>query len=242
MRNLLPRSDHGNSQAPRRSTFPARSRNCDAQTPSHHDATDRGDTTPGFAAHPAHRSAHTLGDHYWPARSPNATAAGARSDARTPAAGESPTRRGLCPYGEVTSNQFDVKACRPSLAAEVGPLGIAVNSLSPGPVAGARIRTVLKLEAKQRSLDVTAVEWPSFLVQSSATMGADALDETHRGWGLRTVKPFEAAVNSPGRELMVDDGAERACGPRFFPNTLHQPCQIRHTVRSATSPPTQTGG
>jgi NAD(P)-dependent dehydrogenase (short-subunit alcohol dehydrogenase family) len=43
-----------------------------------------------------------------------------------------------------------------TLAAEVGPLGIAVNSLSPGPVRGPRMDRNFRLEAERLGVTVEA--------------------------------------------------------------------------------------
>jgi NAD(P)-dependent dehydrogenase (short-subunit alcohol dehydrogenase family) len=45
-----------------------------------------------------------------------------------------------------------------TLAAELGPSGINVNTLSPGPVAGARIRSVLEAEAARSGISYEAAE------------------------------------------------------------------------------------
>lgn len=62
---------------------------------------------------------------------------------------------GRTPY---TASKMAVIGLTTTLACEVGPLGVAVNSLSPGPVRGPRMERNFRLEAERRSITVEEAE------------------------------------------------------------------------------------
>lgn len=62
---------------------------------------------------------------------------------------------GRTPYA---ASKMAVLGLTTTLAHEVGPLGVAVNSLSPGPVSGPRMERNFRLEARRAGITVAEVE------------------------------------------------------------------------------------
>jgi NAD(P)-dependent dehydrogenase (short-subunit alcohol dehydrogenase family) len=67
-------------------------------------------------------------------------------------------KRPLARRTPYTASKLAVIGLTTTLAHEVGPLGIAVNTLSPGPVAGARMARNFALEAERTGTTVVAAE------------------------------------------------------------------------------------
>jgi NAD(P)-dependent dehydrogenase (short-subunit alcohol dehydrogenase family) len=67
-------------------------------------------------------------------------------------------KRPLARRTPYTASKLAVIGLTMTLAHEVGPLGIAVNTLSPGPVAGARMARNFALEAERTGTTVAAAE------------------------------------------------------------------------------------
>jgi NAD(P)-dependent dehydrogenase (short-subunit alcohol dehydrogenase family) len=92
---------------------------------------------------------------------------------------------GRTPY---TASKMAVIGLTTTLAAEVGPLGVTVNSLSPGPVRGPRMGRNFRLEAERRN--ITADEAETEFVSRAALRRMVTEEEV----GLAVV----AMLNMPG--------------------------------------------
>ena len=67
-------------------------------------------------------------------------------------------KRPLARRTPYTASKMAVLGLTATLAHEVGPLGVAVNTLSPGPVSGARMARNFALEARRTGTSVAAAE------------------------------------------------------------------------------------
>lgn len=67
-------------------------------------------------------------------------------------------KRPLAPRTPYTASKAAVIGLTTALAYEVGPLGVSVNSLSPGPVRGARMERVFRLEAARTGISYEEAE------------------------------------------------------------------------------------
>jgi len=67
-------------------------------------------------------------------------------------------KRPLAHRTPYTASKMAVLGLTTSLAFEVGPAGVAVNSLSPGPVAGDRMARNFRLEAERSGTSVESAE------------------------------------------------------------------------------------
>ena len=89
-----------------------------------------------------------------------------------------------------------------TLAVEVGPLGIRVNLVSPGPVSGPRLDAVVERQASARSVSAADVR-AELLAQSAVPRFVDAVDVA------RTVAflASEDASGITGQDINVANGA-----------------------------------
>ncbi len=98
-----------------------------------------------------------------------------------------------------SASKWAVVGFSKTLAAELGPFGIRVNSILPGPVDGERIRRVISDKAETRGVSFAQVE-EEFLATSSMGVMIDPLDLARLALYLAT----DAGKAISGQSLSVD--------------------------------------
>ena len=101
------------------------------------------------------------------------------------------------------SAKWGIVGLTKSLAMEVGPYGIRVNAICPGPVTGPRMDRVIADEAKTRGIDESAVR-QQFVSQTSLKCFVEARDIAQMAFFVCS----EAGERISGQALSVDGNTE----------------------------------
>ena len=101
------------------------------------------------------------------------------------------------------SAKWGIVGLTKSLAMEVGPYGIRVNAICPGPVTGPRMDRVIADEAKTRGIDESAVR-QQFVSQTSLKCFVEARDIAQMALFVCS----EAGERISGQALSVDGNTE----------------------------------
>ena len=101
------------------------------------------------------------------------------------------------------SAKWGIVGLTKSLAMEVGPYGIRVNAICPGPVTGPRMDRVIADEAKTRAIDEQTVR-QQFVSQTSLKCFVEARDIAQMALFVCS----EAGERISGQALSVDGNTE----------------------------------